>query len=138
MSIRDRILARQELDEMRLARDITGLAAALNVDPPLVPQQRFVTARAIMAGCVGGVAILTALKSAAADPAVAWALQFLGQDAGLDIGDPFTQSMVDQLVLAQVLTTTQGDELKALALKPILVTQEQVATEMYNPDGTEK
>jgi hypothetical protein len=65
-------------------------------------------------------------------------MRFLGQEAGLDIGDPYTQRMVDQLVAGEVLTEAQGQTLKALALQPVIVTQEQVATAVYNPDGTEK
>jgi hypothetical protein len=139
-TIRDRILARAELDVLRAARDITALAAALNaeVPPVMVAKQNFITARAVMAFCVDGVAILTALQSAAANPAVGWALQFLGQEAGLDIGDPYTQAMVTQLAAAGVLSADQAEQLKALSLVPVVVTQEQVSTEMYNPDGTEK
>lgn len=138
MMIRERILARRDLDTLRAARDITGLAAALNAEGALAVGQRFVTARAVMAGCADGVAILSALKAADSNPAVGWALQFLGQEAGLDIGDPFAQGMVDQLVTAGVLTGGQGASLKALSLRPLLVTQEQVAEAMYNRNGTEK
>jgi hypothetical protein len=138
MTIRERILARRDLDDMRAARDITALAAALNAEGATEIGQRFVTARAVMAGCVDGIAILSALKAAESNPAVGWALQFLGQEAGLDIGDPYAQGMVDQLVAAGVLTSAQGAQLKALALRPLIVTQEQVAEAMYHPDGTEK
>lgn len=137
MNIRDRILARPDLDEMRAKRDITGLAAALNAEGLQARQQRFVTARAVMANCADGVAILQALEGATSNPAVAWAVRFLGQEAGLDIGDPYTQAMIDKLVNT-VLTPAQADALKALALQPVVVTQEQVARDMYNPDGTEK
>jgi len=138
MDIRSRILARPDLVGLRAARDITALAAALNAEGLQAPQQRFVTARAIMANCAGGVDILQALEGATANPAVAWAMRFLGQEAGLDIGDPYTQRMVDQLVASEVLTEAQGQTIKALALQPVIVTQEQVALAMYNPDGTEK
>jgi hypothetical protein len=137
-TIPERIRARAELAVMFAARDITGLAAALNEAPPLVAQSRFVTARTVMSECADGIAILTALKEASANAAVGWALQFLGQNSGLDIGDPFTQGTVDQLVAVGVLSADQGGQLKAMALRPLLVTQEQVADAMYNPDGTEK
>jgi hypothetical protein len=84
------------------------------------------------------VAILSALKAAVALPAVEWALNFLGKDSGIDIGNQVTQGMVDQLAAGGVLTADQAEQLKALALQADVVTQEQVATEMYNPDGTEK
>lgn len=138
MSIRERILARADLAALHEARDITRLAAALNAEGVTAPRQRFVTARGVMSGCADGVAILTALETAAANKAVKWALTFLGQESGLDIGDPFTQGMILQLVEAGVLSTSQGEQLRALAFAPVVVTQEQVADAMYNPDGTEK
>jgi len=138
MDIRSRILARPDLVGLRAARDITALAVALNAEGLRTPQPRFVTARAIMANCADGVAILQALDGASSNPAVAWALRFLGQEAGLDINDPYTQRMIVQLVDGEVLTKAQGDTLAALALQPVIVTQEQVALAMYNPDGTEK
>lgn len=138
MGIRERILARADLNALRAARDITALAAALNAEGLTAPQQRFITARGVMSGCADGVAILTALEAATANNAVAWALKFLGQESGLDVGDPYTQGMIDQLVTGGVLTAAHGDQLKALALAPVVVTQGQVAQAMYNPDGTEK
>lgn len=138
MSIRARILARTDLDAARAARNLDVLAAALNAENVKSVQQRFVTARAIMAECAGGVAILSALKANSADPAISWALQFLGQEAGLDVGDPFTQGMVDQLVTGAVLTAAQGSALKAMAMQPLIVTREQVNAAMYNDNGTEK
>lgn len=140
MSIRDRILARRDLDELRAARDITGLAAALNADAPMEFRPRYITARAVMAECAGGAAILDALTAiASSNSAVSWAMKFIGQEAGLNIGDPYTLGMVDQLVTAGALTAAQGDALKALAKQqPVLVTQEQVAQAMYHDDGTEK
>lgn len=138
MGIRERILARPDLNELREAKEITGLAAALNAEGLKAPQQRFVTARAIMASCEGGMEILVALEGAAANPAVAWAVRFLGQEAGLDIGDPYTQHMIDKVVADKVLTAAQGAALKAMALQPVVVTQEQVALEMYYPNGQER
>lgn len=138
MSIRDRILARRDLDGLRAARDITGLTDALNAEGLKAPQQRFITARAVMATCPGGVEVLGALQSASANPAVGWALKFLGQEAGLDIGDPFTQGMVDQLVAGNVLTAEQGAALKAMAMKPVIVDRLEVEAALYNRDTTEK
>jgi hypothetical protein len=138
MDIRARILARDDLNEHRAARNIDALAAALNAEGLLAPQQRFITARAVMAACLGGIQILDALENASSDRAVAWALKFLGQEAGLDIGDPFTQGKVDQLVGLTVLTAEQGAALKALALQPVVVSRDQVNAAMFNDDGTEK
>lgn len=138
MSIRERIIVRPDLAVLRSQRDCARLALALNAEGLSAPQQRFVTARGIMSGCADGVAILTALEAAQANKAVKWALTFLGQESGLDVGDPFTQGMIGQLVTAGVLTAAQGDQLKALALAPVVVTAQQVSDAMYNPDGTEK
>ena len=138
MDIKARVLARPDLNALRAARNIPALAAALNAEGLIAPRQRFVTARAIMALCPDGVAILTALEAAIANKAVKWAVTFLGQESGLDVGDPYTQWMIDQLVAASVLTSEQGIQLKALALVLVVVTQEQVALSLYNPDGSEK
>lgn len=142
MDIRARILARGDLNALRAARDLDALAAALNAEGLMAPRQRFITARAVMAGCLGGLAILAALDEArthsVVGKAVSWALTFLGQEAGLDIGDPFTQQMVDNLVALEVLTDEQGAALKAMALHPVIVDRLEVEAALYNPDGTEK
>lgn len=139
MSIRDRILARRDLDSLRTARDLDGLAAALNADAPLVPQQRFITARAVLTLCADGSAILTALEAAAPhNVAVAYAVRFLGQDAGLDIGDPGALALLDRLLLEGVLTEAHVDQLRTIALKPLLVTRLDVEAAMFNHDGSEK
>ena len=137
MAIRSRILARRDLDAMRAARDITGLAAALNADAPLLPDERFVTGRTIMAECDDGAGILAALAAASAIPAVEWALKFLALDSGMDVGNARTQAMIDQLAAGSILTVAQAEQLKSLALRRETVTQDQVAAEMYAPDGTE-
>jgi hypothetical protein len=138
MDIRTRILARSDLDGLRAERELDKLAAALNAEGLMAPQKRFITARAVMAACPDGIAVLDALENASANRAVAWALKFLGQEAGLDIGDPFTQGMVDHLVRTSVLTAAQGETLKAMALQPVVVTREQVNAAMFNDDSTEK
>ena len=142
MDIRARILARPDLADLRAARDLDKLAAALNAEGLMAPQQRFITARAVMAECPGGVGILVALEGAKAHPAVGqavtWALTFLGQSAGLDIGDTYTQGMVDTLATLGVLTKLQAEALKSMALQPVTVHRLEVEAAMYNPDGTEK
>jgi len=138
MSIRDRILAQPDLAAARAARDIDALAAGLNAQAPMVARSRFVTARTVLAECAGGSAILDALVAAQSISAIAWALKFLAQDSGLDIGNAATLGMVDQLVAGNALTATQGAALKALANTPDLVTRDQVADAMFNADGSEK
>lgn len=136
--IRTRVHARSDLDQLRAERDIDRLAAELNAERVMDHAQRFITARAVMAECANGTDILDALEQASANKAVAWALKFLGQEAGLDIGDPFTLGMVDQLVAASVLTAQHGVQLKAMSLQPVVVTRDQVNAALFNPDGTEK
>jgi hypothetical protein len=139
MGIRERILARRDLDEARKNKDITALAAELNLEGLMVGAERFVTGRTILAECDEGPEILGRLEQAAAtSPAVAWALKFLGTNSGLDVGNPRTQTMLDQLAVGGVLTEAQAESLKGLALRPLVITQAQVAEEMYEPDGTEK
>jgi hypothetical protein len=139
MLIRDRIFARRDLDGLREARDLDGLAAALNAAPEMTVQPRFVTARAVMAGCPDGVAILDALDAAAPhNSAVRRAVAFLQQEAGLDVGDPYTQRMIGELADAHVLTESQAAQLKALALKPVYVDRLEIEAALYNRDTTEK
>jgi len=139
MSIRDRILARRDLDELRAERNLTGLADALNADPEMKVQQRFVTERGVMSCCPDGNAILDALDAAAPqNSAVRRAVGFLRQEAGLDVGDPYTQRMIDELSRLGVLSADQAAQLKALALKPVYVDRLEVEAALYNRDTTEK
>jgi len=142
MDIRTRILARDDLAGLRAARDLDKLADALNAEGVMAPQKRFITARAVMAACPGGIGILAALEGArehsVIGKAVSWALTFLGQEAGLDIGDPFTQEMIDHAATFEILTEEESAALKALALQPVVVTRDQVNAAMFNPDGSEK
>lgn len=138
MSIRERILTRPDLAQARAARDIDALAAGLNQQPALALTTRYVTARTILAECAGGAEILAALDAAAAGSTpVKYAVQFLGQNSGLNVGDAATQAMIDALTPA-VLTQEQADAVKALAMLPAYVTREQVNDAMFNPDGSEK
>lgn len=139
MGIRNRILARPDLAAMRAARDLTGLADALNAEPPLVLRERYVTARTILAECENGADILDALVTAGENvSAVKWALTFLSQDSGLDVGHPTTQGMIDQLAAGGVLSAEQAQSLKSLALQAVFVDRLEVESAMFNPDGSEK
>jgi hypothetical protein len=138
-SIRDRILARADLAQARADRDITTLAAALNAENLTASASRFITGRTILAECADGENIIAALEGASAGSiAVRWMLGFLSKDSGMDIGHPRTLEKVDGLIAAQIWTSAQGAQVTALSLVAVVVAQEQVATEMYNPDGTEK
>lgn len=82
---------------------------------------RFITARTILAECgAAGPGILDALEAAAAgNSAVKWAVKFLSQDSGIDVGHPNTQAMIDSLATGGALTTDQATALKNLAHQPV-------------------
>lgn len=100
----------------------TGMVAQLLNDRRYsMIKSRFVTARTVLAECgpTAGSAILDKLDAAkASSSALKWAMGFLSQDSGLDIGHPTSQAMVDQLVTAGVLTASEGSAVKNLALQP--------------------
>lgn len=139
MSVRARILARHDLMGLREARDLDGLAAALNAEDATALGQRYVTTRTILDECEEGRAIVAAIQSAAgADPTVAEALHFLRDDSGFDVGHPRTQAMVRELQAAGIFTQAQADQLCAMGLQPVVVDRLQVEAAMFNPDGSEK
>lgn len=138
MDIRARILARPDLDELRLARDLDRLAAELNAEELLAPRQRFVTARVVRT-LPDGKAILAAFKALRGeDDDIELAYNFLMQEAGLDIGDPTTLKLIDGLAAQNILSTAQRDQLRSLAMFPVVVDRMQVMAAMYNDDGSEK
>lgn len=133
MNIRERILARTDLAPLLAVRDLDGLAAALNEQPEMASHSTFVTARALLAKCEHGAEILAALEAAAsANIAIAYAVKFLGQDAGLDIG-PACDKLLAKLVPG-VLSAAYVAEIKALSLQPVYVTRLQVEAEMFKPE----
>lgn len=82
-------------------------------------KSRYITARTVLSSCVNGATILDKLEAAAANSTpVKWALKFIADSAGLDVGHPATQSMIDQLVTGSVLTVDEGNSLKTLAMQP--------------------
>lgn len=88
----------------------------LNEYTEMAIKPRRITARAILAECPAGGTILDKLEAASASSSsVKWAVKFLGQEAGVDVGMSATQTMIDQLVVGGVLTTAEGDQLKNLA-----------------------
>ena len=95
-------------------------AAALLNDPRFTKiKTRFVTARTVLAEVAGGAALLDKLQSiGATQSAVKYAMTFLNQEGGIDIGNAATQGMVDQLVAGAALTAAEGTALKNLALQP--------------------
>lgn len=139
MDVRAAILARADLAPLVAARDLDGLAAALNESPSLSVQARFVTMRTIVAECEDADGIITALTSAASlSPSVAEMLRFLRSDSGMDVGHPNTQAKLGELATRGAFTAAQAQAMQSLALQPDTVTRDQVNEAMYNPDGTAK
>lgn len=88
----------------------------LNEQTETMTKSRMVTARAILAECAEGATILDKLEAASASSsAVKWAVKFLGQEAGIDVGMTATQGMISQLVAGAILTAAEGDQLKNMA-----------------------
>jgi hypothetical protein len=92
----------------------------LNAKTETMYKSRLVTGRTILAECGAfGPGILSALDAASVNnEAVKWAVKFLGNDGGLDVGHTVTHATIDQLVNATVLTAEQGQALKDMSLQP--------------------
>lgn len=138
MNLHDEIHSRTDCAAALAAKDCQAIAATLSMGRTAT-QSRFVTARTILSECGAiGPSILDSLEAiAASNSAVKWAVRFLGQDSGLDVGNPVTQYMIDQLVIGG-MPADQGAALKAMAIQSAPVTAQQVAAAVFNDDGTEK
>lgn len=95
------------------------IVVLLNTPKFTMAKGRFVTARTVLSEVAGGAALLDKLQAIGATvSAVKYAMTFLNQDSGIDIGNFATQAMVDQLVTGAALTAAEGADLKGLATKP--------------------
>lgn len=94
-----------------------AIAEAYNVVVGKAAAPTVVTARTVLAemGMAGAIALDKLEAAGSSNPVVRWAVKFLTGE-GLDVGHPMSQSMLDQLAQAGVLTRTEADALKALAL----------------------
>ena len=138
MSLRDEILARADCADMVTARDCNGIAALVSVGRKAV-QPRYVTARTVLAEISGGAALLDKMQSiGTTQAAVKYAMTFLNQEAGIDIGNYATQAMIDQLVAGAALTAAEGTSLKNMALLAAPVSPRDVAVALFNDDGSPK
>lgn len=83
-------------------------------------KSRLVSARTVLAECGSGAgALLDKLQAlGSTSSSVKWAVIFLQQEGGLDVGHPVTQSMLDQLAAAGSLTTAEATQLKNMAVQP--------------------
>lgn len=84
-------------------------------------KSRFINARTVLSELgLEGVAILDAFEAAASQvSAVKWILPFLSTETGVDVGNPVSRQVIDQLASGGLLTTEQAAKVKALALQPM-------------------
>jgi hypothetical protein len=138
MGLREDIINNPACAEALAARDCDELAGIMSLDRKAI-QTRFVTARTVLAECgVNGAVLLDKLDAAGATTsAVKWAMVFLRQDSGLDVGHPATQYLLQALVPGS-LTQAEADQLKVLAMLPAPLTVQQIAEAIFNPDGSAK
>ena len=115
------IASQPDLDAPATPDGSFAIAERLNAPAGVAIRSRFVTARTVLAEIgPGGAVILDKLEAVAAvSSPVKWAMRFITQDSGIDIGHPGTQGMIDQLVAGNALTADEGAALKGLALLPI-------------------
>lgn len=92
-------------------------------------RSRFINARTVLAELgPEGAAILDKLETASTSiSSVRWAMSFIKQDSGIDVGHLGTQSMINLLVNGGILTADEGGAVKALALQPITRCEANVA-----------
>lgn len=98
------------------------LAEMLNEKKFTSVKSRMVTARGIMAsygiGPTAGAIFLDKLEVLSANiPALKWAMNFLQQEAGIDVGEPATQAMLTSLVGVGGISQLEIDGVKAMALQ---------------------
>lgn len=104
--------------------DSTGwVANMLNERKFQAAKTRMVTARGIMAsygiGPTQGALFLDKLESLSANiPALKWAMKFLQQETGIDVGEPATQIMLTSLIGVGGITQAEIDGVKAMAIQP--------------------
>ena len=102
-------------------QDSPGVVAdMMNAPIYSMPKERFISARGLLAAHgFAGAAILDKLEAAA--PAVSmirWALSFMKTDSGIDVGHPSTRALIDQLVVGGVLTVSDAELIKNMAIQP--------------------
>lgn len=99
--------------------DAPGLVVdLLNAATETAPLERWVTGLTILSECPAGRSITRKLKKASIDDAVvevAW-YQLLGR-RGLNVNDPATKAMLDEMAAADILDTEEVTQLKAMAVQ---------------------
>jgi hypothetical protein len=95
------------------------LADMMNAREFSMVKEKFVTARGVLAAHgAAGAAILDKLEAVAgSNSTVKWAMKFVSQDSGIDVGHPNTRGLLDAMVPA-VLTQAEADLIKDMAIQP--------------------
>jgi len=139
MTLRDEILSRPDCAEALAARDCGAIAEILSAGRTKTIERNVGYGTVMEAlGGEAGAAFLDALTSLAeVSSPVKWALKLLDRGE-LNIGAAATQAQIDALATAGVMPVAVADALKGLAMGPDIVTAEQVADAMFNPDGSLK
>ncbi len=118
-----------------LGNDAEALAVALSTGRTRLQAPTMISERGIMerypGGPVAADAVLVKLETFAASGApgsgpVKRAMKFLASADGLDIGSAATRAQLDALAAGGVITSGEADNLKNLALVPVVVTPRQV------------
>lgn len=140
MTLRDEILSRPDCAEALAARDCGALAAILSVGRTKIISKPigYGTVLATLGRGVGG-AFLNTLEELGntVDPDLKWTLKTI-ENESFDLGEQATRDGIDGLAVAGILSVEGAAALKALAMGPDIVTAEQVADAMFNPDGSLK
>jgi hypothetical protein len=96
------------------------VADMMNAPLYSMPKEKFVSARGLLAAHgFAGAAILDKLEAAAPSVSmIKWALSFLKTDSGIDVGHASTRALIDQLVVGGVLTVSDAELIKNMAIQP--------------------
>lgn len=139
MTLRDEIISRADCADALAARDCGELARILSVGRTKLIDYSIGYGTVLeVLGAEAGSAFLDGLTALAATSSpVKWALKLLDRGE-LNIGAAATQSQLDALATAGVMPQDVADTLKALALVPDVVTPQEVADAVFNPDGSLK
>ncbi len=139
MTLREEILSRPDCADALARRDCGELAALLSVGRTKVIDYSIGYGTVLeVLGAEAGSAFLDGLTALAATSSpVKWALKLLDRGE-LNIGAEATRGQLDALAAGGVMPQAVADALKGLAMGPDVVTMQQVAEEMFNPDGSQK
>lgn len=97
-------------------------ANALNTPSRTIVVETYANAKTVLStlGAAAGAAFLDALEAAAAtNSAVKWAMSFITSEAGINVGDAETRSMLVQLASSGVLDSGSVSIVKALAERQV-------------------